>query len=75
MMKLRYEHLIGIEYKHGSNDCYGLIRRFYKDNFDLNLRNYARPHDWWNTDLYRGSTAKQTHDCNTVKEAMAAPLV
>jgi cell wall-associated NlpC family hydrolase len=51
MMKLRYEHLIGIEYKHGSNDCYGLIRRFYKDNFDLNLRNYARPHDWWNTDL------------------------
>ena len=41
----------GIEYKHGSNDCYGLIRRFYKDNFDLNLRNYARPHDWWNTDL------------------------
>ena len=51
MMKLRYEHLIGIEYKHGSSDCYGLIRRFYKDNFDLNLRNYARPPDWWNTDL------------------------
>jgi cell wall-associated NlpC family hydrolase len=53
-MTLKYDHLLGISFVHGSDDCYGLIRRFYKDNFDLNLTNYARPDNWWNLsqDLY-----------------------
>ena len=39
MMKLGHEHLVGLEYKHGSQDCYGLIRRFYKDNFEVGISN------------------------------------
>lgn len=44
---MEYKHLLGRYFKHGSNDCYGLIRAFYKDVFDIELTNYARPDDWW----------------------------
>lgn len=44
---LRYEHLVGIPFKHGVNDCYELGRRFFKDNFDIEMRAYARPDNWW----------------------------
>lgn len=54
-MPLKYEHLLGRPFVHGSQDCYGLIRDFYRDNFGLTLTNYARPTDWWwnGLDLYR----------------------
>lgn len=54
MVDLKYQHLRGITFKHGSDDCYGIIRRFYWDNFGIALTNYARPTYWWHEglDLY-----------------------
>jgi cell wall-associated NlpC family hydrolase len=48
---MKYEHLIGRPFIHGSMDCYGLIRDFYKDNYDIELTNYARPDNWWDQGL------------------------
>lgn len=46
-MTLEYESLLfkpftGI----GRDDCFALFRQFYKQNFGIEIRNYARPHDW-----------------------------
>lgn len=41
----KYQHLLNIPYEDGAKDCYGLIRQFYKDEYGLVLRNYARPID------------------------------
>lgn len=46
-MALKYDSLIGLEFTHGSRDCYELVRDFYRDNFSLELSNYARPDGWW----------------------------
>lgn len=43
-----YKHLIGIPYRSGKDDCYGLARRYYKDTFGIELVNAARPDGWWN---------------------------
>lgn len=51
MITIKYKHLIGIPFVHGSDDCYGLARRFYKDNFGLSLSDYARPDGWWDAGL------------------------
>jgi len=47
-MDLKYQHLIGRPFNHGVQDCFSLARDFYKDNFDINIRNIARPDNWWN---------------------------
>ena len=51
---MKYDHLVGLPFKHGTQDCYSLVRRFYADNFSLGLTDYARPDDWWSVglDLY-----------------------
>lgn len=36
----------GIPYKEGRDDCYGLLRKYYRQEYDLRLRNYARPGDF-----------------------------
>ena len=53
-MTIRYDHLLGIPFVHGSDDCFGLARRFYQDNWGIKLTNYARPDEWWDKgmDLY-----------------------
>ncbi len=38
--------LEGIPYLTGKDDCYGLIRRYFKEEYDLRLSNYARPFDF-----------------------------
>lgn len=48
---IKYEHLVGIPFEHGKNDCYELGRKFFFDNFGIELTNYARPDNWWETDL------------------------
>lgn len=48
-----FRKYIGIDFVHGSTDCYGLIRRVYDEMFGIPLRNYARPDNWWDyPDLY-----------------------
>lgn len=43
---LNYENLIGVPYVDGSQDCYGLLRKYYAQVYGLQLRNYARPIDF-----------------------------
>ncbi|MDR3436440.1 NlpC/P60 family protein [Telmatospirillum sp.] len=53
---IKIDHLQGIPFKEGSDDCFGLMRQFYSENFDVNMLDYARPEGWWRTapdlDLY-----------------------
>jgi hypothetical protein len=44
---LKYEHLLGRPFDWTTNHCYQLQRDFYRDNFDIHLRSYACPHEWW----------------------------
>lgn len=43
---MKYEHLVGLPFVWGRQDCFELARRFYADNFDIQIRDYARPSDW-----------------------------
>ena len=42
-----FRKYVGLDFVHGSTDCYGLIRRVYSEMFKINLRDYARPDFWW----------------------------
>jgi len=50
-MTLKYDHLLGLPYVPGSTDCYGIVRRFYHDNFGIEMKDYARPAEWWDHGL------------------------
>lgn len=58
-----FRKYIGIDFVHGSTDCYGLIRRVYREMFNIELRDYARPDEWWNYpelyDLYMDNFARE----------------
>ena len=39
--------LIGREYYHGYSDCYSLVRDYYKQELGIELGDYPREPDWW----------------------------
>ena len=41
------EGLTDLAYREARDDCWGLMIRFYKLNYDIDLPNYARPNLWW----------------------------
>lgn len=43
----RYDHLVGIPYEYGKTDCFQLLKRFYADNFAIELPSYAYPDRFW----------------------------
>lgn len=45
-MTLKFEHLLNIPFQWGQDDCFGLVRKFFADNFDIRITNYARPTNW-----------------------------
>jgi cell wall-associated NlpC family hydrolase len=48
-------HLIGLPYIEGKQDCYSLVRRYYKEAWNIHLPNLARPTNFWedpHLDLY-----------------------
>lgn len=51
----------GKPFVHGSDDCYGLVREFYKNEFNIELTNYARANNWWNEgqNLYMDNFKKE----------------
>lgn len=51
---IKYDTLLGKPFELGTNDCYSLIRDFYKINYSIDLPNYARPNQFWikGMDLY-----------------------
>lgn len=48
---LEYKHLLGLPFDMDRQNCWQLIRRFYKDNWDIELTDYACPTDWWDHGL------------------------
>ena len=48
---IKYQHLCGKPFVHGSSDCYTAVRNFYRDNYGIELTDYARPDDWWYKDM------------------------
>lgn len=58
---LVYDHLVGLPFEHGKQDCYETLRNVFKDNLGVQLRPYARPDDWWLTemDLYMENFEKE----------------
>ena len=61
MIELKYQHLLGFPFVHGSRDCYELARDFYRDNWGIELVNLARPENWWDhgMNLYMDHFASQ----------------
>jgi cell wall-associated NlpC family hydrolase len=51
---LSYNDLIGLEFNLADRNCYTLVRDFYRENYQIELTNYACPTNWWNhgIDLY-----------------------
>lgn len=46
-MELTFEHLLGRPYDPISGfHCYRLVRDFYRDNFGIEMTDYAIPNDW-----------------------------
>jgi len=43
---MQYDNLLGRPFELGRTDCFKMVRDFYKQNYDIELRNYARPRDW-----------------------------
>jgi cell wall-associated NlpC family hydrolase len=50
----KWDPLEGREFVHGVNDCYSLVRDYFREVRDVVLPNYARGIEWWNNgqDLY-----------------------
>ena len=44
-------NLKNIQYTEGDCDCYGLFRKYFKQYYDLELTNYARPLSFWEANL------------------------
>lgn len=42
-----FSKYLGRKFEFGSNDCYGLFRDFYKNEFGIELRDYARYDGFW----------------------------
>lgn len=59
--ELRYQHLVGLEFKYGLQDCYRLMQRMFEDNLNIIMPNYARPNDFWLYDynFYMDNFTKQ----------------
>ncbi len=45
-MKIEYENLIGLPFQAGKQDCFTMTINFFKQNFDIDIPNFARPTDW-----------------------------
>jgi len=47
---IKTDGLLGREFKHGEQDCYSLMRDFYRMNFGIEVPDIARPDNWWEPD-------------------------
>jgi proteasome lid subunit RPN8/RPN11 len=44
------EPLIGRQFIHGVNDCYSVVRDWFRQERGITLKNFARGYGWWDTD-------------------------
>lgn len=45
-MTLQYDDLLGQPFLWGTSDCFSMARKFFDKNFNIKIRNYARPSSW-----------------------------
>ena len=45
-MSVQYEHLLDIPWAHETADCLALFRRFYADNWNIQIPDFAYPLAW-----------------------------
>lgn len=50
-MQMQYENLVGRPFILGTYDCFRTVIDFFKQNFDLDIPNFARPTNWDADDL------------------------
>ena len=53
---IKYEHLVGVPFDFGKDDCFQLGRRLFMDNWGIEIPNFSRPNDFWDVegfDLFR----------------------
>jgi cell wall-associated NlpC family hydrolase len=64
---IKYQHLLGRTFLPGVRDCFAHGRELYRDNFGIEITNYARPHDWSadNDDLIRKLHEREGFDMIT----------
>lgn len=43
---MNWDNLIGTPFKPGVDDCFELGRKFFEQNFNVKINDYARPSDW-----------------------------
>jgi proteasome lid subunit RPN8/RPN11 len=46
--ELPVQDLVGRPFIHGLYDCYGLVRDYFKKEFNITLKQYPRQFGWWN---------------------------
>lgn len=46
MLTFNYQELEGKAFDLGKQDCFTIVRDFYKLNFGIDMPNFARPNDW-----------------------------
>lgn len=66
--------LIGCAFAHGSNDCYGIVRRYYKAALQIELPDFVREDRWWNdgksnlyVDHYREAGFREVSAAGTLR--------
>ena len=47
-----YENYCGRKFRFGVTDCYTMVRDFYKREFGIELRNYARYDKFWEDESF-----------------------
>lgn len=45
--QIEKKQLIGRPFVHGVTDCYNLIRDYYKETYQIELKDYPRDWEWW----------------------------
>lgn len=67
-MTLKYDHLVGLTFNMSDQNCYTILRSFYRDNFGIDLTDYACPSDWTSKDFNLYSTLAETEGFYIVHE-------
>lgn len=65
---LQHAHLEGLAFDMDHQNCYTLLRSFFKDNYGIELTDYACPTNWWNYEMDLYSKLAQEEGFDIVHE-------
>lgn len=50
ILEPKLKEYLGLEYSSGENDCYSLVRNYFKNELNIELKDYNRKGKWWEYD-------------------------